>query len=153
MQKQTSPFQIATYLMGLLVALPFMVILLSWGEIDQEIWGHLLDYLFIDLLTNTLWLILGVGGGVLVLGTALAWLTTMCEFPGRKIFDWALMLPFAIPAYVLAFVMLDLFSYGGPIYNGFQTFFGGMISPPDIQSTGGVITVFVLVFYPSDFKV
>ena len=148
MQKQTSSLQIVTYLMALVVALPFVVILISWGDINHEIWDHLLDYLFIDLLTNTLWLIIGVGGGVLVLGTALAWLTTMCEFPGRKIFDWALMLPFAIPAYVLAFVMLDLFSYGGPLYNGIQTFFGGMITPPDIQSTGGVITVFVLVFYP-----
>ncbi|HIJ26063.1 MAG TPA: iron ABC transporter permease [Gammaproteobacteria bacterium] len=148
MTRSISPLQITTYLLALVVALPFLVILISWGDINSEIWEHLLDYLFLDLLTNTLWLILGVGGGVLVLGTTLAWLTTLCDFPGRSIFDWALMLPFAIPAYVLAFVMLDLFSYGGTFHQLIDTFFGGMITPPDIQSTGGVITVFVLVFYP-----
>ena len=116
MTRSISPLQITTYLLALVVALPFLVILISWGDINSEIWEHLLDYLFLDLLTNTLWLILGVGGGVLVLGTTLAWLTTLCDFPGRSIFDWALMLPFAIPAYVLAFVMLDLFSYGGTFH-------------------------------------
>ncbi|MBT7915148.1 iron ABC transporter permease [Candidatus Bathyarchaeota archaeon] len=148
MFKETSLLHLTTYLLAIVVALPFLVILLSWGDINQEIWAHLLDYLFLDLLTNTLWLIIGVGSGVLILGTTLAWLTTMCDFPGRSIFDWALMLPFAIPAYVLAFVMLDLFSYGGSFYQAIDIFFGGMSAPPDIQSTAGVITVFVLVFYP-----
>ncbi len=150
-KSSTSMLSIITWMIAILVMLPFLVILLSWGNIDYKIWDHILEYLFLDIMINTLWLILGVGTGVLVLGTSLAWLTTRCEFPGRKIFAWALMLPFAVPAYVLAFVMLDLFSYGGSFNLLLKAVIGEDYRVPDIQSTGGVITVFVLVFYPYVF--
>lgn len=78
--------------------LPLSVLLLSWLEIDREIWSHLWDTQLPRLLGNTLTLVLGVGIGVTLLGVSLAWLTSLCEFPGRRWLDWALMLPFAIPA-------------------------------------------------------
>ncbi|EGH25982.1 iron ABC transporter permease, partial [Pseudomonas amygdali pv. mori str. 301020] len=81
-----------------LVLLPLSVLLLSWETIDQQIWSHLLETQMYRLLGNTLILVLGVGVGVTLLGVSLAWLTSLCEFPGRRWLDWALMLPFAIPA-------------------------------------------------------
>ena len=83
-----------------------------------------------------------------LLGVSLAWLTSLCEFPGRRWLDWALMLPFAIPAYVLAFVFIGLFDFAGPVQSLLREGFGSGVRLPRVRSTGGVITVLVLVFYP-----
>jgi iron(III) transport system permease protein len=131
-----------------LVLLPLSVLVLSWHEIDGEIWSHLWDTQMPRLLGNTLVLVFGVGIGVTLLGVSLAWLTSLCEFPGRRWLDWALMLPFAIPAYVLAFVFIGLFDFSGPVQSLLREWFGTGIRLPRVRSTGGVITVLVLVFYP-----
>ncbi|WP_028693240.1 ABC transporter permease [Pseudomonas cremoricolorata] len=130
-----------------LVILPLSVLVLSWHSIDMQIWSHLLDTQMRRLLGNTLTLVAGVGLGVTVLGVSLAWLTTLCEFPGRRWLDWALMLPFAIPAYVLAFVFVGLLDFAGPVQSALREVFGPM-RLPRVRSTGGVIIVLVLVFYP-----
>ncbi|NLJ12772.1 MAG: iron ABC transporter permease [Gammaproteobacteria bacterium] len=131
-----------------LVFLPISVLLLSWHSVDAQIWGHLWDTQMLRLISNTLILIVGVGIGVTLLGVSLAWLTSLCEFPGRRWLDWALMLPFAIPAYVLAFVFVGLLDYAGPVQSLMREWFGSGIQFPRVRSTGGVITVFILVFYP-----
>ena len=131
-----------------LILLPLSVLLLSWGEVDGEIWRHLWDTQMPRLLGNTLTLVLGVGVGVTLLGVSLAWLTALCEFPGRKWLDWALMLPFAIPAYVLAFVFVGLLDFAGPVQTLLREWFGSGLRLPRVRSTGGVILVLVLVFYP-----
>ena len=131
-----------------LVLLPLSVLLLSWHEVDREIWAHLWDTQMPRLLGNTLVLVLGVSVGVVGLGVSLAWLTSLCEFPGRRWLDWALMLPFAIPAYVLAFVFIGLFDFSGPLQSLLREGFGSSIRFPRVRSTGGVIIVLVLVFYP-----
>ena len=71
-----------TFSIAALVALPLVVLALSWGEVDTEIWAHLWDTQLPRLLGNSLVLVLGVGIGVTLLGTSLAWLTALCEFPG-----------------------------------------------------------------------
>ncbi|MFW9605873.1 MAG: ABC transporter permease [Pseudomonas sp.] len=131
-----------------LVLLPLSVLLLSWSDINHEIWQHLWETQLPRLLGNTSALVLGVGVGVTVLGVGLAWLTALCEFPGRKWLDWALMLPFAIPAYVLAFVFVGLLDFAGPLQTTLREWFGSGLRLPRVRSTGGVITVLVLVFYP-----
>ncbi|WNW12826.1 iron ABC transporter permease [Pseudomonas sp. DTU_2021_1001937_2_SI_NGA_ILE_001] len=131
-----------------LVLLPLSVLLLSWESIDREIWSHLLDTQMSRLLGNTFTLVLGVGVGVTLLGVSLAWLTSLCEFPGRRWLDWALMLPFAIPAYVLAFVFVGLLDFAGPVQTLLREWFGNGVRLPRVRSTGGVILVLVLVFYP-----
>ncbi len=131
-----------------LVLLPLSVLLLSWQTIDQQIWSHLWDTQMPRLLGNTLTLVLGVGVGVTALGVSLAWLTSLCEFPGRRWLDWALMLPFAIPAYVLAFVFVGLLDFAGPVQTLLREWFGSGLRLPRVRSTGGVIVVLVLVFYP-----
>ena len=100
------------------------------------------------LLSNTAILLAGVGVGVTLLGVSLAWLTSLCEFPGRRWLDWALMLPFAIPAYVLAFVFVGLLDFSGPVQTFLREWFGNGLRLPSVRSTGGVIIVFILVFYP-----
>lgn len=135
------------FIIATVILLPLSVLVLSWQSVDQQIWAHLWDTQMMRLLGNTLTLILGVGIGVTVLGVSLAWLTSLCEFPGRHWLDWALMLPFAIPAYVLAFVFVGLLDFSGPVQTLLREWFGPM-HLPRVRSTGGVITVLVLVFYP-----
>ena len=131
-----------------LVLLPLSVLLLSWQAVDGEIWAHLWQTQMPRLLGNTLTLLLGVGVGVTLLGVSLAWLTSLCEFPGRRWLDWALMLPFAIPAYVLAFVFVGLLDFAGPLQSLLREYVDSSLRLPRVRSTGGVIVVLVLVFYP-----
>ncbi|MFV3304879.1 ABC transporter permease [Pseudomonas sp. NY15181] len=137
-----------TFIVAALVLLPISVLLLSWAEVDRDIWAHMWDTQLPRLLGNTLILVGGVGVGVTLLGVSLAWLTSLCDFPGRRWLDWALMLPFAVPAYVLAFVFVGLLDFAGPVQTLLREWFGNGLRLPRVRSTGGVITVLVLVFYP-----
>ena len=142
-------WRLASLVVAAVVAAPILVVAAAWFTPATDIWRHIADTVLAELLRHTVVLVLGVGLGVLVLGTALAWLVATCEFPGRRYFDWALMLPLAIPAYVLAFVYVGLLDYSGPVQTGLRAAFGadGLWFPP-IRSGGGVITVMVLAFYP-----
>lgn len=134
-----------------IVIFPLLIILGQWGIVgtgEQQIWQHLIDTKLDRLALNTLWLVLGVGSGVIVLGVSLAWLTTICEFPGRRFFEWALMLPLAIPGYVMAFVFLGLMNYSGPVQTFLRAEFGPDVWFPDVQGAGGVIVILSLVLYP-----
>ncbi len=140
---------LASLAVAFVVALPLLVIFSGWLHAQNEVWQHLASTVLRSLVVNTLVLMAGVAAGVLVLGVGLAWLTSLCEFPGRRFFDWALMLPLAIPAYVLAFVAIALLDFTGPVQTTLREVFGaGGYWFPDIRSTGGVITVMALVLYP-----
>ena len=76
-----------SFAVAFLVLLPLSVLLLSWGEVDGEIWSHLWDTQMPRLLGNTLVLVIGVSVGVTVIGVSLAWLISLCEFPGRRWLD------------------------------------------------------------------
>ncbi len=138
----------ASLFIAALVAVPILIIFSAWGGPVSDVWLHLSNTVLPDLLRNTLVLAIGVGSGVLVLGVGLAWLTTMCEFPGRRLFAWALMLPLAIPAYVLAFVAVGLLDFSGPLQEWLRSLFGRDVWFPEIRSEGGVILVMTLAFYP-----
>src|SRR5688572_29428381 len=133
---------------ALLVATPILVVLSSLATPSQEIWAHLWHTYLLELVWNTLVLIAGVGMGVLILGTGLAWLVTMYRFPGRRLFEWLLILPMAMPAYVMGFVFLAIFEYPGPMQNTWRWMFGAKSWFPDIVSPGGVVLVMTLVLYP-----
>lgn len=132
----------------LLPGVPLAVIAASLGEFDAEIWSFLLEFQLPLLVKNTLWLVLGVGIGTAVLGTACAWLTAMYDFPLRRFFFWALMLPLAVPAYVLAFTQLGLFDYTGPISTWLRDSAGWTRGLPEIRNGFGLTLVMVLAFYP-----
>lgn len=148
---QTTRWQLLAYVLAAIVGLPIVFIVLQWGTLgnsEEEIWQHLMATKLDRLTGNTLILLGGVGLVVSVLGIALAWLVSMCQFPGRRFFEWALMLPLAIPAYVMAFVYLGLFNYSGPIQSSLRLWFGNNVWFPDIQSAPGVVLVMSLVLYP-----
>jgi len=86
--------------------------------------------------------------GTLLLGVSLAWLTGACDFPGRKHFSWSLLLPLAMPTYVLAFVSLGLFDFAGPVQTQMREWFGRGVWFPDMRSAGGVVMVMSLALYP-----
>ncbi len=135
--------------MASIVALPLLVVFSGWLHAGNDVWQHLASTILGDLVLNTLALLAGVALGVLVLGVGLAWLNALCDFPGRRFFDWALMLPLAIPAYVMAFVALGLFDFSGPVQTLLRDWFGprGFWFPP-VRTVGGVIVAMVLVLYP-----
>ena len=133
---------------ALLTLVPLVVVLASFLQPQPEVWAHLAEYVLPDVLRNTLVLVLGVGAGVLLLGALLAWLTAACEFPGRSFFAWALMLPLAMPAYVLAFVMVGLLDYTGPVQTVLREWLGEADWFPRIRSTGGVVLTLTLALYP-----
>ncbi len=145
--------QIDLRLLGLVVALgvflPMGIILVSVLQPEVEIWQHMVETLMVDMIRNTIFLSIGVLAGTFVLGVGSAWLTAVCDFPGRSFFNWALMMPLAIPTYVFAFVFIGLLDFSGPV----QTFLRGHAGHPlawfpPIRSTGGVILVFSLALYP-----
>ncbi len=139
----------ASILIACLVLIPLGVIFSSVFEPGNGVWRHLVDTLLAELLLNTFWLVAGVGLGTFWLGVSLAWLTAAYEFPGRKIFDWALMLPLALPTYVIAFVAIGLLEFTGPVQGLLREWLGAeRIWFPQIRSAGGVILVMTLALYP-----
>lgn len=142
------PWFLSAGIVALLVATPILFVLSSLVTPSLDIWAHLWETQLLELIWNTLILIVGVGLGVLVLGIGLAWLVTMYRFPGRGIFEWLLILPLAIPAYVIGFVFLAIFDYAGPVQGWLRAWLGPEIWFPDIASYGGVTLVMTLVLYP-----
>jgi iron(III) transport system permease protein len=130
-----------------LVLVPVAVSFSSFGQIDRSTLAHLAEFVLPELLVNTFWLLLGVGLGVSVLGVSLAWLVAMCEFPGRRVLEWALLLPLALPAYVTAFVAIDLLDFSGPLQIWLRNTWG-LTGLPEIRSRAGVIVVMSLALYP-----
>ncbi|MCG8488967.1 MAG: iron ABC transporter permease, partial [Chromatiales bacterium] len=114
------PFHTNGWSMGvigiaLLLAVPVLVVLGYLLEPAGEVWEHLAATVLQDYVINSLLLMVGVAIGVLLLGVSTAWLTSMCQFPGRWLFEWALLLPMAIPAYIIAYTYTGLFDFAGPV--------------------------------------
>ena len=134
-----------------LVAVPVLVVLANVLTPAGEVWRHLVDTVLWRYIENTLWLTLGVGLGTVILGSGTAWLCSMCRFPGRGVFEWALLLPLAVPTYAIGFTYAGLFEYAGPVQTGLRDAFGwgrGDYWFPDVRSLGGAILVMTLVLYP-----
>jgi iron(III) transport system permease protein len=130
------------------VAVPIATVLLSLASPARDVWAHLWRTQLPELLGNTLGLLLGVGLATLCLGTALAWLVVAFEFPGRRVFEWALVLPLALPTYVMGFVFLGVFDYTGPLQTLLRGTAGGGVPVADLRSGWGVTLVMTLVLYP-----
>ena len=140
----------SNFLMGMLalsISFPLIVVCSAWFFPGTELWTHFAENLLPELITSTLMLLIGVGIGVSILGTILAYLVVMVEFPGRKWLEWALFMPFAIPAYVLAFVYLGVFDYSGYAQVWLREYTG--MPGFDIRAgSWAIILTFTLVFYP-----
>ena len=127
---------------------PLLVIAHAAISPEADVWAHLARYVLPEVTANTVKLLIGVAVLSGIVGTALAWLTSICDFPGRRFFDWALLLPLAIPTYVLAFVAVGFLDYSGPLQSWLREWTGSSAWVPRIRSTGGVIVVLSLALYP-----
>ena len=143
---------IGALMTALLIAVPILTVFVVAFAPSDDIWSHLASTVLPHYISTTLILMLGVGAGTLIIGTGTAWLVTMCHFPGHKLFEWALVLPLAVPAYVIAYVYTDLLEYAGPIQAALKNIFGWASYKdywfPAIRSLGGAISMMTLVLYP-----
>ncbi|CAL94823.1 ABC transporter permease [Azoarcus olearius] len=114
-------------------------------------WSHLAATVLPEFLANTLVLCVAVGLGVASIGVTTAWLTTMHDFPGRRFYDWGLILPLAVPAYVMGYVYTDFLQFVGPVQGWLRETFGwrrGDYWFPDVRTVGGAAAMFMFVLYP-----
>ena len=137
---------------ALLLALPVLALVFSAFSADGDLFRHLADTVLPAYLGNTLGLVIGVVLLSLLFGVPTAWLVAMCQVPGRRALQWALMLPMAMPSYIVAYVYTDLLDYSGPLQAGLRTLFDWQ-SPADywfpaIRSLGGAAWVLALVLFP-----
>jgi iron(III) transport system permease protein len=111
---------------------------------------HLWDYVLGGYIVSTLVLIIGVGIGVFILGVSNAWIISSYDFPGKKVFEWALILPLAIPSYVMAYLFVDLLQFSGPIQTTLRSFLGvdALWFFPDPRSMAGAIWSFSFCLFP-----
>jgi len=139
-------------LLSLFVLLPVTGLLWAAIGTDENIWQHLLDSVLPNYIVNSLILVTGVCLGVTLVGTCTAWLIANCRFPGHKVFGWMLILPLAMPAYVMAYVYTDFLEYSGPLQTALRLIFSWENSTeywfPEIRSHGGAIVLLSLVLYP-----
>lgn len=148
----SSPLFLVGLTVALLAGLPVASVGLNlFAGGTSETWGHLSSTVLPEYIVNSLWLCLGVGLGVGVVGVTTAWLTAMHDFPGRRFFEWALVLPLAVPAYVMAYVYTDFLQFVGPVQTFLRDTFGwehGDYWFPDIRTLSGAMLMFVCVLYP-----
>lgn len=138
----------------LLFSIPLIVVFSSVLQGNSGVdsaWQHLVDTVLADYISNSLILMLGVSIGTLTIGISTAWLTSICEFPGRKFFQWALLLPLAVPAYIIAYTYTGMLDFTGPLQTFLRHSFGWGARDywfPEIRSIGGAISMLSLVLYP-----
>lgn len=143
--------RVSLLILALLLALPVIVVSAHVFLPADDIWQHLTETVLADYISQSLWLSLGVAVGTLVLGVSAAWLTSMCQFPGRGVFEWALLLPMAMPAYIIAYTYTGLLDFAGPVQTLLREWMGwgyGDYWFPPIRSLGGAIVMLTLVLYP-----
>ena len=144
-------WSIGSVFIALVISLPLLVIVSFLLQPSNDNWQHLWNYLLADYVRNTVILGLGVGIGVLLIGVSTAWLTSMCDFPGRRWLSWALLLPMAIPAYIIAYTYTGMLDFAGPVQTALRNVFGWQAQDywfPEIRSLGGAVCMLTLVLFP-----
>ncbi len=136
---------------ALILSIPILTIAISVFEPTGENWQHLKDTVLKEYIVNSMLLTCGVGIGTLLIGVSTAWLTAMCSFPGKNLFVWLLLLPLAMPAYIVAYTYTGMFDFAGPLQTMVRDWTGWRYRDyyfPQIRSMGGAITMLSLVLYP-----
>jgi iron(III) transport system permease protein len=143
---------VVSYLIALMVLAPVAALIAIAAQGSGDLWPHLIAYVLPTAVRETALLLTGVGVLVITIGVGTAWLAATCRFPGRTIFDWALLLPLAVPTYIVAFVYLDVLHPLGPIQTALRWLLGlddpRALSLPDVRSLPGCIVLLGFVLYP-----
>ncbi|PCJ37882.1 MAG: iron ABC transporter permease [Moraxellaceae bacterium] len=133
------------------LSLPVLTVFSFIFEPAGAVWNHLVNTVLSDYLTNSLLLLLGVAVGTLSMGITTAWFTSMYDFPGRKAIEWALLLPLAMPAYIIAYTYTGLLDFAGPVQTFLRESFGWQYGDywfPEIRSLFGAVCMLSFVLYP-----
>ena len=147
-----SAWSVGTAVIAAIIALPVLAV--AWLSLfpTENIWPHLLDTVLPGYVSTTLSLLILVGVGTALIGVTTAWLVATCDFPGRRVLKWALVLPLAMPTYVVAYVYTDLLEYAGPVQQALRELFGwrsaGDYWFPEIRSPEGAAAVLSATLYP-----
>ena len=138
-------------IVALVFAVPVLTVFSFIFHGDTEVISHLADTVLLNYVSNTVWLVLGVSYGTLSIGIVCAWLVSVCEFPGRRWFQWMLLLPMAMPAYIIAYTYTGMLDFAGPLQTQLREWFGwgyGDYWFPEIRSLWGAMAMLSLVLYP-----
>tara|TARA_B100000745_G_scaffold299281_1_gene249754 strand:- start:17877 stop:19619 length:1743 start_codon:yes stop_codon:yes gene_type:complete len=139
------------FFIAALFSIPALSVFSALFESQNAIWDHIKQTVLSDYLANSFILVVGVGVGTLLLGVSTAWLTSLCRFPAKRVFSWMLLLPMAMPAYVIAYTYTGLLDFAGPVQSYLRAVMGwgyGDYWFPEVRSIGGAITMLSLVLYP-----
>lgn len=138
-------------LVALIFSIPVLTIAGFIFEPSGENWQHLKETVLTEYLSNSALLVLGVTLGTLSIGVSTAWLTALCNFPGKKLLVWTLLLPLAMPAYIIAYTYTGMFDFAGPVQTWIREITGwgyGDYWFPEVRSLGGAMLMLSLVLYP-----
>jgi len=150
-QKSNFIWVFSTVLIALFISIPVLSVLSSLFIPSSEVWQHLKSTVLGEYVTNSLLLVLGVSVGTLLIGISTAWLCSVCEFPGRKIFNGLLLLPLAFPPYIIAYTYTGLLDFAGPVQSFLRATFDwgyGDYWFPEIRSLSGAVVMLSLVLFP-----
>ena len=134
-----------------ILAAPIGLVFASVFFPQTDIWHHLYSTVLSDYVVNSLLLALGVGAIVIVIGTVLAWCIARYEFAGRRQLQWLILLPMAMPAYIVAYTYTGLLDFSGPVQTLLREAFNWQYGDyyfPEIRSLSGAIIMLSLVLYP-----
>ena len=139
-------------LLAALIAAPLVTVFVLAASPSDNIWQHLTSTVLPRYIRTTIYLMAATGIGTTVIGIGTAWLVTLCRFPGKRVFEWALLLPLAMPTYVVAYVYTDILEFAGPVQELLRHTFGWTSGRdywfPEIRSLGGAAAMMTLVLYP-----
>ena len=152
-----SRWSVGAVLIAALVLLPILSVAWIAFHPTENIWGHLMSTSLPRYASNTLVVMVWVGGLSAVVGTLTAWLVVMYAFPGKKWLEWALLCPLAVPGYLGAYALVDFLEYAGPVQTGLRAMFGWADARdyffPDIRSRYGAIFVLTFSLSPDRLKI
>ena len=149
--KSLNSLTISTLIIATLLSLPILVIYSSLFSGFSSTWDHLISTVLPDYIINSLLLMFGVSFGVLIIGVPTAWFTSSCQFKGKTLFTWLLLLPLAFPAYIIAYTYTGLLDFAGPVQTALREITGlnyGEYWFFEIRSLTGAIFMLTLVLYP-----
>ncbi len=152
MKSRFSVLPLVAVVLAVLVSLPVASVIVNVLQPDREgVWAHLAETVLGEYVFNSLALAAGAGLGAALLGAGAAWIVAMYRFPGRRVLEWALLLPLAMPTYVIAYAYTDFLQFSGPLQSALREAFGWSREDywfPEVRSLQGAIVTFSLVFYP-----
>jgi len=147
-----TPWKIATFVLVAIYLTPILAVFVAASGDSAGLWGHLVETVLPRYVANTLTLMAGVSAVSLLLGVSSAWVVFRYAFPGRRLLEWMLLLPAAVPAYLVAYTYTDFLEYAGPVQTMLRDIFGWQSARdywfPEIRSMEGAILVMGAVLYP-----